>query len=157
MRNMARRRETTPPVPPIFLRASASMASVRVHGEAGEHLSTNLAAVVVVVRELLDDEETEEVAFFVGSVEHRRQAPDGVRDASHAKRVPLLASEFGHDERRGCMCAGLGGALPAEHLHQLLHDGGRRADQPQCGIPKPRARCNVDEDADAHALLVYTL
>lgn len=55
------------------------------------------------------------------------------------------------------MCAGLGGSLPAAHLHQPLPDGDRRANPPQRGIPETWAYRNVDEDVDADALLVVLI
>jgi phage tail sheath gpL-like len=54
------------------------------------HCVANLAAGVVVARQLLDDEEALEVALLVGDVEQRRRRLDIARDAGDTERVPLL-------------------------------------------------------------------
>jgi hypothetical protein len=110
----------------------------------------DLAAVVMVVRELLDDEEAQQAALLEG-VEQRRPRLDGAWDTGDAERVPVLAGQLGHDERRRRPRPGLHRALPVEHLHQSLHDCRRRADPAQSDVAQPRAPGDVDEDADADA------
>ena len=82
---------------------------------------------VVVARQLLDEEEAEEVALFVGGVEQRRHGLDGTGDPSDARGARSASCRRAWTKR----APRSGGAAPAEHLH----DGGRRDDAAQCVVP----------------------
>uniref|UniRef100_A0A8R7UBN4 Uncharacterized protein n=1 Tax=Triticum urartu TaxID=4572 RepID=A0A8R7UBN4_TRIUA len=114
----------------------------------------NLVAVVVVVRQLIEDGEAEDVELVEIGVKQRRDGPDGAWNAGDAERDELPPGEHGHDDGRRAPDIALRGVLPAEHLDEALDGGRGDADPAERGFGEAVGLGERDEDAGAKALLV---